>query len=74
MKKIIRGQKGFTIIELIVVIVMIFSIIGYAMNIYKLVKCDFKAPYKAEIIRGIGIVTGTGVVIGYISISDNSSK
>lgn len=43
--------------------------IGYILNIYKLVKCDFEPSYKAEIIRGVGaIAPPVGVIVGYIDI------
>jgi hypothetical protein len=44
--------------------------IGYVWNIVRFVSCDFEAPYKAEVLYGAGIVTGLGVVIGYINIED----
>lgn len=43
---------------------------GSLMNIYKFIKLDFKAPYKAEIIRAVAIPTGLGGVIGFIDIKD----
>ena len=47
---------------------------GYFMNIYKLVQCDFKPSYKAEVIRGIGIATGVvGCVVGWLDIEDGES-
>jgi hypothetical protein len=51
-------------------IIGILLLVGYIMNIVKFVKCDFEAPYKAEIIYGIGIGTGLGGVIGWININD----
>ena len=42
-------------------------VIGYVMNIIKLVNNDFEEPYKAEVIRTIGVFTGpVGSVIGYM--------
>lgn len=44
---------------------------GYFMNIYKLVQCDFKAPYKAEAIRVVGVATGVvGCIVGWFDIED----
>ncbi len=47
---------------------------GYCNNFYQFVKCDFKPSYKAEIIRGVGIITGTGAIMGYIDIEDRPEK
>lgn len=45
--------------------------LGWGWNIYKLTECDFKEPFKAEVIRGVGIfVFPVGVVTGYLDIED----
>ncbi len=49
---------------------MIFCFASYITNIVKLTKLDFKEPYKAEVIRGIGLIPPVGVVIGFIKIND----
>ncbi|NOR27672.1 MAG: hypothetical protein GQ540_03975 [Lutibacter sp.] len=41
---------------------------GWVMNINKLSKCDFKEPYKAEIIHSIGIIPLVGMVTGWMDI------
>jgi prepilin-type N-terminal cleavage/methylation domain-containing protein len=69
-------NKGFTMGELLVVIMIAALILvcplGWCMNIAKLTKCDFKEPYKAEIIRGVGIfAVPVGVIAGYMTIKDN---
>lgn len=70
-----RKNKGFTIVELLIVIVVIIAIlvgpIGYVKNIIGLIECDFEAPYKAEVIRGVGVVVPfVGVVVGWVGIED----
>jgi len=62
------NRKGFTMMEIIVGGIVIVCTIGYVMNIVKLVSCDFKAPYKAEIIHGAGLVTGLGTITGYLNV------
>ena len=68
-------KKGFTLIELIMVVAIIFVIVmgvGWFKNIGRFVHCDFKAPYKAEVIRGIGIpVVPLGAIAGWVTIKDN---
>jgi len=45
--------------------------VGYILNIVKLCQCDFEAPIKAEIIRGIGIIAPpVGMVAGWCTIED----
>lgn len=44
------------------------TIFGYGRCIYKFCKCDFESSYKAEVIYGVGVFTGLGVVIGYFNI------
>lgn len=42
------------------------SITGYIKDIKHLIDCDFKPTYKAEILYGIGAVTGLGAIFGWI--------
>jgi len=42
--------------------------VGWIMSVVKFVKCDFQAPYKAEVIYGVGAFTGLGAVVGYINV------
>ena len=46
------------------------GVIGWVKSIVKLTRTDFQAPYKAELIYGVGVFTGAGAVIGYININD----
>jgi len=55
-----------TAISIIVLAVFLTAAVGEIKCIIKFVQCDFKESYKAEAIYGIGIVTGAGVVIGYM--------
>tara|TARA_Y100000310_G_scaffold209426_1_gene210045 strand:- start:6254 stop:6502 length:249 start_codon:yes stop_codon:yes gene_type:complete len=53
-----RRNRGYTIFELITIVwfcVILFAIASWFKNIYHLSQLDFEAPYKAEVIRGIGI-------------------
>lgn len=52
------------------VVVFLIIAIGWIMNVVKLVKCDFEAPYKAEVIRGIGLIPPIGMIVGWMNISD----
>ena len=60
--------KEILAIVLIVALILVAPF-GWFSNIYKLMKCDFKAPYKAEVIRIIGIpIAPVGVIAGYINL------
>lgn len=55
--------------------IIVAAIIGWGMNIYKLTKCDFEAPYKAEIVRGLGVfpVVPMGAIVGWMDIDDTAT-
>lgn len=42
--------------------------VGWVKNIIKLSNCDFEAPYKAEVIYGIGLVPIVGMVTGWLDV------
>lgn len=48
-------------------------LIGEIACVVKFVKCDFKAPYKAEAIYGLSAITGLGGIVGYCKISDGEN-
>jgi len=43
------------------VLVLVVIITGYVKNIQKFSRCDFKPPYKAEVIHGAGLIPVVGV-------------
>lgn len=56
---------------LIVIVIWAVFAIGWVWNVVDFVNLDFEAPYKAEIIRGAGVVVApVGGVLGYIRIED----
>lgn len=61
-------QKGFTILELLTVVLYIAAVGGWGANIVKLASTDFDAPITIRVIlRGMGIpVVPLGVVMGYL--------
>lgn len=63
-------KKSFGVASVVMLLIYVALIVGYIKDIVKLVKCDFEAPYKAEVIYGVGAVTGLGAIIGYIDIPD----
>jgi hypothetical protein len=47
---------------------------GYFANIYKLTQLDFEEPYKAEIIRGVGLFPPVGIFAGYMTFDEEKNK
>lgn len=41
---------------------------GWVKNIIKLSNCDFEAPYKAEVIHGIGLIPPVGMITGWLDV------
>ena len=51
--------------------VVIILAVGWIINVVSLCQCDFEPSYKAEVIRGIGVlVPPVGGIVGYIDIED----
>lgn len=48
--------------------VVLFLFGGYVQCVVKFVKCDFKPSYKAEIVYGVGLVTGLGGIVGWMDV------
>ena len=47
---------------------------GWGMNIYKMTQLDFASPYKAEVIRGVGLLPVFGAVIGYMTVGEENER
>jgi hypothetical protein len=64
-----KGCAGVAaLLGLIVVVALGF---GWVRNVVRFCNCDFEAPYKAEVIRGVGIfVVPVGIVAGDVTIED----
>jgi|WetSurSiteA1Bulk_404760.scaffolds.fasta_scaffold57586_2 hypothetical protein len=63
-----KGQAEYFM--LVILLFWAIAGIGWILNIVKLVKCDFKAPYKAEFIRVVGVVSPISIITGYMKIED----
>ena len=58
-------------IILIYAVIILGAVTGWGKNVYELTQLDFKEPFKAEVIRSIGVpVFPMGAIIGYIDIED----
>ena len=50
-----KKQKGFTLVKLVLILVIVFGICGWGWNAVKLASCDFESNYKCEAIHGAGL-------------------
>ena len=68
------NQKGFSLLELIIVSIIVCIVLpaatGWGMNIHKLTQCDFKHPYKTEVVRVIGIIPPVGAIVGWMGVGE----
>lgn len=57
---------------IIIAIIALLGAVGYFLNIYKLAtETDFEAPYKAEVIRGAGVlIPPVGAIAGYFDVGN----
>jgi len=53
-----------------IIYVFILAIVasGWVKNLIKLSECDFKAPYKAEVIHIVGLAPPIGMVTGWLDL------
>jgi len=56
-----------TVLGVYVVIILVVGT-GWVKNLIKLSDCDFEAPYKAEIVHGIGIIPPVGMITGWLDL------
>ena len=64
-KGVVMKLKNIFIIQII--ILMIVGV-GWVKDIIKLTNCDFKPPYKAEVVYTIGLVPPIGMVTGWLDV------
>jgi hypothetical protein len=59
-------MKFENMVLVIVVIITLAVGTGWVKNIIKFTQCDFEAPYKAEIIHGVGLLPPVGMITGWM--------
>jgi hypothetical protein len=69
-KKMKSKKAQAEIFGLFMLIIIVLGGIGWVKNIIDLTKCDFKAPYKAEVVRVVGLLPMVGAITGWITIED----
>lgn len=53
---------------LVILVIGGLALAGWIQDIVHFVRCDFVAPYKAEVIYGIGLVPCIGAIVGWLNI------
>lgn len=64
-----------TKIQIVLALVAIVLIWGWIGNVIRLTALDFESPYKAEVLRIIGVgIAPMGMVLGYVDINDEKGE
>lgn len=63
------NNMNFKIIVIAIVLPLVM-VTGWVKNLVSLTECDFMPPYKAEVIRTVGLIPPIGAIVGYLSIED----
>lgn len=64
--------RKFMFVEWCVIAVCVAFMVGWCVNVYRFCTSDFESPYRAEIIRGVGIpVAPVGAVVGFIDLEED---
>ena len=58
---------------LVFLIIYSLGALGWCLNLYKLTQLDFASPYKAEVIRIVGI-TPLGAVVGWMELKEEEKN
>ena len=48
-----NGPKGCKIMG---ILLCVYTLVGWIVNLYKLIACDGEPPYKDEIIHAVGLI------------------
>lgn len=66
--KFTTQEKLLISFYLFLIILVTFIFVGYVMNLFSIIYCDFQEPLKEEFLRMIGlIIPPLGGVLGYIN-------
>lgn len=62
-----KKQLGFTVVELLIVLLVLVGGTGWIWNIVKIVDCDFGTITNMLVVRVIGVfVAPLGCVLGFL--------
>jgi hypothetical protein len=55
-------KTGFWLFSGVGLMIPLYALIAWIVNIVKLLNCDFDAPWKDEFIHGIGLIPGVSMI------------
>lgn len=58
--KINSETPGWCLIPML--LIWAYIVIAWIVNLVKLLRCDFEAPYKDEIVHAIGLIPGASMI------------
>jgi hypothetical protein len=61
-----KTDKGIISIWMFNIIIILYMLIAWIINLIQFCGCDFKEPYKKEIIKGLGL-TGLSAITVWIA-------
>lgn len=56
----------------VLLVVLVFSL--WIVNMIKLTRCDFVAPYKCEVVHGIGVIPPVALVTAWFGTDEDKAK
>ena len=59
---------------LIYVVVILLTCGSWCVNLYRLVNCDFKDPYRGEILYSLGVVAPTFYVTAWMDLDKGAEE
>lgn len=54
--------------------IIMYIIVAWCVNVFKLVSADFETPYKTEIVRSISLVPVISAVTAFMDIGEEENK
>lgn len=67
-------KNGFTLVELLWVIFILYMCVAWVTNLVRFCNLDFEESYKAEVLRGIGIATPLFLVTAFADIGEENEE
>lgn len=56
------NNKKFWLYHMVIILFWLYMGIAWVVNLVKLIRCDFDAPYKEEFIYAIGMLPGVSMI------------
>lgn len=57
-----KNSLGFWTLMIIQLLIPLYMLVAWIVNLVKLLNCDFAEPYREEFIHSIGLIPGVSMV------------